>query len=367
VSRYTFSLAGPGDDAELRARMAVDRMEGDIAVSFRREPSYFAGCALLGDAAQIIKCTDSATGRIVGLGGRYRTLAHVNGQPREIGYLADLRGDAAHRGGTLLARGYRFLRALHEADPLPLYFSVVLQGNQSALDSLVGGRAGLPIYTPAGRMLTPALHLDLPRRPLRAPGVSFARGDAAQAGELLAFANAGMARRQFAPVLRARDFAPGGRLQSLRWEDFFVARRAGRIVATLAAWDQAAIRQTHIERYSPRLAALRPLYNLAAAVSPLKALPPVGARVPYLYLCCIAVEDDEPALFAALLRFAYNALRKGSWHYAIAGLHESHPLAAVLDGYRSIPAAGQLFVVRYPGDGGLTPDTRIPHVEMALA
>lgn len=367
MSRYAFALAEPADDAELRARMAADWMEGDIGVSFRREPSYFAGCSLFGHRAQIIKCTDVDSGRIVGLGGRYRTLAFVDGQAREIGYLADLRGDASHRRGTLLARGYRFLRSLHEADPVPFYVSVVLEGNQAALGSLVGARAGLPTYTAAGRMLTPAVHLDLPRRPLHVDGVTFARGDPSQATEILDFINGRMAQRQFAPVLRGCDFAPGGRMQTLRYEDFFVARRAGRVVATLAAWDQAALRQTHIERYSPRLRAVRPFHNAAAAVTPLKPLPPVGARVPYLYLCFVAAEGDDPALFAALLRFAYNILRKGQWHYAIVGLHETHPLAAVLADYRSIEAAGHLFTVHYPQDGVAPPDSRAPHLEMALA
>ena len=74
-SRYAFDLAGPADDAQLRARMAEDRMEGSIAISFRREPSYFAGCRVQGDATQVMKCVDTATGRIVGLGSRSTSLA----------------------------------------------------------------------------------------------------------------------------------------------------------------------------------------------------------------------------------------------------------------------------------------------------
>lgn len=365
MSQFEFSLAGAADDAQLRQRMAQDWMDGAIAVSFRREPSYFAGCALQGEDVQTIKCTERATGRIVGMGSRLKTRVYVNGAPRQVGYLADLRAAPQVRRGTLLARGYRFLHRLEAADRLPFSYTVVFDGNARALDTLLGARAGLPVYVPLGRILTPALHLDLPRRPIDIPGVSFAQGSAARAEEIVAFLNARMARRQLAPVYRLGDFQPGGRLAMFPFEQFYLALRGGRVVGTLAAWDQSAVRQTHIERYSAALSLLRPLYNLASRLTPLKPLPSPGSRVPYLYLACLCVENNEPALFRGLLRFAYNALRKGPWHYAIAGLHERDPLAPVLREYRSIAAAGRLFVVTFD-QSPVALDNRVPYVEMAF-
>ena len=365
MSRFEFSIAGAADDAELRQRMAQDWMDGEIAVSFRREPSYFAGCALQGEDVQTIKCTDRTTGRIVGMGSRLKTHVYVNGEPKQIGYLADLRAAPQFRNGTLLARGYRFLRGLEQADRLPFSFSIVFDGNKRALKTLLGARAGLPVYTPMGAVRTPALHLDVPKRAIEVPGVAFAQGSAARAEEIVSFLNARMALRQLAPVYRPRDFQPGGRLADFPFERFYLALRGGRVAGTLAAWDQSAVRQTHIERYSTLLSLLRPFYNLASKLTPLKPLPSPGSRVPYLYLACLCVENDDPALFRGLLRFAYNALRKGPWHYAIAGLHERDPLAPVLSEYRSIPAAGRLFVVKF---GGLPValDGRVPYVEMAF-
>ena len=105
MSRFEFSLAGPADDLQLRARMAADSMEGSITVSFRREPSYFAGCRLQGDATQVVKCVDTIAGRIVGLGSRSTALAFVGGQRVRIGYLSDLRLTPELRRGLLVARG----------------------------------------------------------------------------------------------------------------------------------------------------------------------------------------------------------------------------------------------------------------------
>ena len=346
TSRFRFELAGPADDADLRALMAAGRMEGSIAVSFRREPSYFAGCAVQGDGTQVIKCVEVDSGRLVGHGCRSTVEVLVGGKPTRIGYLSDLRSLASFRGGTLLARGYRKLRELHDADPVPFYYTVIYDGNTQAVDNLVGGRAGLPAYLDRGRILTPAIQLDLPRRELRQHGIRVVNAGAAQLPEIVGFLN--RAARELAPVRNVAQFSTGGRYSGLRAEDFLLAiDDAGRIAGTLALWDQAAMRQTHVEQYSRGLALARPLYNLATRVLPFKPLPPVGARVPYVYLACPCVRDDDLGIFRVLLRAAYRRLRSSRAHYAILGLHEADPLAAALQDYRSIAAAGRLYLAHY--------------------
>lgn len=362
MSAFSIELARPEDDAALRVRMATDWMQGRISVSFRREPSYFAACRLQGDATQVVKCVERASGAIVGMGSRSTMLAYVDGQAQRIGYLADLRLRRELRGGVLLARGYRYLHKLHRADPVPLYTTVVYDGNAAAMASLVGGRAGLPLYRDWGRLLTPALHLDLPLRKPQPRGLEIERGRGDGLSELVGFLNRAWRDKQFAPVCREADFA-AGRLAGLRAEDFFVARRGGRIVAALAAWDQSALRQTHVERYSGMLRWLRPAYNALAALTPLKPLPGPGERVPYVYLACVAVEDSDASVFRTLLRAALGALRQGPWRYAIAGLHERDPLAPVLREFRHIPAAGRVFVVHFADQPLDIERGRVPYLE----
>ncbi len=366
ASAYAFALAEAEDDAGLRERMAADWMPGRISLSFRREPSYFAGCAVQGEGAEVIKCTHRASGRIIGLGSRLRCPTYINGQASVTGYLADLRCHPDHRRGTLLARGYRMLRELHERNPVPLYYSLILEGNEVALRGLTHARAGLPTYRPLGRILTPAIPLDLRRPPLALEGVRVERGRPGQWPEILRFAQAWQSRKQLAPCYRVEDLG-GPRLAGLREEDFYLARAGERLVGVVAAWDQHALRQTHVERYSPALALLRPAYNLLARLGPLKPLPAPGTRIPYFYLAFIAVEDNDAALFRLLLRAVYRDRRRGPWHYCIAGLHEADPLAAVLQEYRRIEAAGLLFAVHYQ-DGAAAfarLDGRVPYVEIA--
>jgi hypothetical protein len=324
-------------------------MEGSIAVSFRREPSYFAGCRLQGDATQVVKCVETASGRIVGLGSRSTAQAFVDGRRVRIGYLSDLRLAPELRHGPLVARGYGMLRRLHAADPVPFYTTVIYEGNAPALAALVGGRAGLPRYVDWGRLLTPAIKLDFGVRQAGLAGVTLQRGSAARLPEIVEFLNRERSRKQFAPAVEAPQFG-GGRLEGLTPEAFYLAVRGGRIVGTLAAWDQSGIRQTHVERYPVVLGLARPLYNALAALATLRPLPAPGARIPYVYLACAATEGDDVNLFRFLMRAVHESLRPGPWSFAIAALHEADPLATVLSEFRCIPAAGRLFVVHYPED-----------------
>ena len=367
TSRFRFDLATEEDDGQLRQRMAEDWMRGPLSLSFRREPSYFAACCVQGEGMQVIKCTDLARGRIAGMGSRSLRTVFLDGQPARVGYLSDLRAHPDYRHRTLLARGYRFLHQLHEADPAPIYFTVILDGNTAALRALTGGRAGLPLYRDLGRILTPGVHLDLPKRRLREPGLRFERGRERRLPEILAFLCRWQREKQFAPIYSAADFGTH-RLRDLRIQDFLLAVRGDRIVGCCAAWDQRGFRQTHIEQYSPALAAVRPVYNLAARLLPLKPLPSPGSLIPYFYLSFAAVEENDVRVFRALLREMYMERRGGPWHYFIAGLHERDPLAAALDDYRKIGAAGRLFAVHFEDGVGAfaaLDRQRVPYVEMA--
>lgn len=366
AARYQIALADQADEAELRRRMAADEMPGNIALSFRREPDYFLGCGIQGTRSQVIKCTDSATGRIVGLGARHLKNLFVNGSVNRVGYLSDLRGDRDVRKRTLLARGYAFLRKLHDADPVPLYFSIILDGNDEAVANITTARAGLPVYEKRGRIVTPAIHLDRRKPEYPCADVVIRRGTASVMPQVFAFLQRELAGKQLAPSYCSQDLQSAP-LLGLAPKDFFIASIGDRIVGCVAAWDQSAFRQTHVERYSGALRALRPFYNLAARFSSLHPLPAPGQKIPYLYLSLIATQDNRSDIFAALLRSVYREHRNSGYHFLIAGLHERDPLSEVLADYRSIEAGGSLYLIYYPEDKAFASalDNRPFYVDMA--
>src|SRR4051794_39038334 len=127
MPRYRVELATPEDDADLRHILAATPMPGHIAVSFQREPSYFAAAEVDGHFRQVVAGRDLDTGRLIGFGSRSIRRAFVNGQPADVGYLSALRLLPEHRNLGLLARGYAFFRKLHADGRAPIYFTTIVE------------------------------------------------------------------------------------------------------------------------------------------------------------------------------------------------------------------------------------------------
>jgi hypothetical protein len=368
LPKYRFDIADARDDDQLRSCLAKNHMGEGISVSFRREPCYFDACKIQGDEYQVIKCTDSASGKIVGFGSRFILEANINGRPRRVGYLADLRAEPQVRNGMLLARGYKYLYELHKNQPMDFYYTLILSNNYKALDQLTSRRAGLPAYEHLGKILTPVIYLDMPKAEIKINGMRFATAQPDNLPAVLTFVQRLLAAKQFSPVYELEHFG-SNRLRGLKAQDFYVAYRDDCIVGVIAAWDQGRFRQTHIEHYSAGMQLVLPVYNALSHIAPLKPMPKTGDKIPYLYFSLIAIENNNPDIFRGLLRYVYRQRRSGSWHYAIAGLHERDPLAECLTEYRRIPVSGELFSVHYPDAQNSVNqlDQRVPYIEIACA
>lgn len=205
TSRYSFDIAEPKDDSQLRACMAANHMGDGISVSFRREPSYFDACTVQGDASQIIKCTDTDNARIVGIGSRFELNAFIDGKIQKTGYLADLRCEKQARKGLLLARGYQYLHKLHQQTPIDFYYTLILNNNTNALKVLTSQRAGLPVYKSFGKILSPAIHLDLPKKAINIKGLKFSVAKPDNIAEIFGFILKQNSKKQFSPAYQLSD------------------------------------------------------------------------------------------------------------------------------------------------------------------
>ncbi len=356
------SLADAGDDDALKQLLRKNIVNGRLGVSFRREPTYFSAAAIQGESYEIIKGTDTKSRHLVGLAGRFTYPAYINGEKTTLGYLAELRIDAKYRSGLLLARGFRLLRQLHRQSPVSCYTTMILEGNIKAFSSLTTNRADLPEYVPQGCVLTPAIHLDMPKRALSLPRVHIEKAHSGNIARVFDFVNRQRAKKQFSPYYHVNDLHTP-RLRGLSAGDFYLAIKDNRIIGVVAAWEQTDFRQVHVEKYSPVLKAIKPLYNLLSLLTPLKPLPKTGAIIPYFYLAFIAIQDNDPDIFRLLLNALYRERYRGKWHYFICGLHESDRLASVLSDYRRIESKGHLFTVNL--SKAITLDNRIPYIEVA--
>jgi hypothetical protein len=345
MTRFTIGLAQPGDDAALRALLANNPMQGSIELAFLREPSYFAASAVQAPFHQIVVARDGAD--VVGAGFRGVRPTFINGQVRDVGYLADLRLDSRYRGGSLVARGYRFFRALHGDGRAKLYLTVIADGNEMALQTIAGNRADLPRYVPLGRVFSPAVRLrgwkkrkaDVEVKRSGAPAPPPA-GAAEVGGATRSFVLEQLSRKQFAPA-------------KLLVDDFYTAYDGDRIVGALAVWDQSAFKQTRVVRYR---GAMRLLRHIAR-------YPPAGETLRSFYIAYVAVESDE--VFRALLDAA--VADHPQYHYFVAGAHERDPLLRTLQNLPATPFWARAFAVHFE-DGAeelARLDERVPYVELA--
>lgn len=352
-----FDLARPADDAELRGVLRDTPMRGRMDVAFLREPSYFRAGSIAGTFVQTI-IARTRGGVIAGAGTRATRPAFLNGEEVEAGCLGDLRLRAEFRRSTILARGYRFLRGLHEDGRTRVYSTVIVEGNRLALETIAANRADLPRYTYLGRVLTPMIHLPLRGRRSREAADRIERGSPALLPRIVERLNEN--RLQFAPAYRVEDFSEGKRFPGFRVEDFRVLWRGGRMEAVIGIWDQRSFKRTVVLGYHGVLRALRPLSRLLGP----HALPAPGKAIDFIYLA-FAAGDGVPAFRALLERACVDALKEDAGiRYATLGLHERDPRLPVLLEHRHTPFAGRLFAVTFDGPPRL--DGRVPYVEAAL-
>ncbi|MGI6496576.1 MAG: hypothetical protein ACOX5G_10920 [Kiritimatiellia bacterium] len=367
-----FVLATQQHDAALRRLARDEGMPGPIRLAYTREPDWFAGQAALGHFQQTVVGLD-AQGEVAASGVRALRRVFVNGEPREIGYLAGLRSLPRVRGGLGLAQGFRFVRALHKADNrVPAYLTTIIESNTLARTQLVGGRAGLPAYHDLGRIYTrPWLRLPSPRARLPA-GVTLRQAPTPPPGDLLAFLRNEGAKRQFFPVLDEASFS-GNPWCQFNSGGFCLAMRGNEIIGVAGYWDQRAFRQLHVTGYAPFLAALRPAFNgLARLVGrhALPALPPAGRVLDVCFATCVCVRDNDPVIFDALMRHLCRRARDGGHGLLLVSLHERSPLnAAFSRPEQFLECRSRLYCACWedgePFVGALEP-ARIPHVDGAM-
>ena len=85
-------------------------MEGAVRLSQDRRPDYFHGTAVQCEQPEAYVPKQKDEGGLGGVFGAGLRRVFVNGQPRPVRYLSDLRISPSHRSGSLLAHGFRFRR-----------------------------------------------------------------------------------------------------------------------------------------------------------------------------------------------------------------------------------------------------------------
>jgi len=340
-------LATPADEAALRALSAAVAMPGAVAVRFAREPDYFLGNSVLGDACEVLVAEDAVAGQLLGVVCRARRSVYVGGQAARVAYVGQLRIAPEGRGGVLVTRGARWLR--DRAYPDELHLGVVAAENPRAAGALVGRRPPAGGRVVCLTTLTSYALLVRPRPPPRVAGLRLAAAVPEDHPALLDFWAREGPRRDLFPVTDAQDLT-GAALRGLASGDLLLAWRAGEIVGSVAVWDQSGFKQEIVDAYGPGLRRLRPLYNLLARLLGARPLTPPGAAIPLACAARLCVMGDDPTVLRALLQAALRRAHAQGQAFLMVGMADADPLAALVRRLWHVPYRSALYALGWDHD-----------------
>jgi len=215
MSRFTFELANQTDDFALQHLMEETPIEGGVKVIFQRKPSYFIAARVEGNFNQTLVCRDNQKNAIVAVGSRSIKPAYINGRVMNIGYLSRLRILPEYRNTTLLARGYQYLKNLHQDNRAPFYITTIIEDNSYSLNMLTKRRAGLPSYLEWGSYYTALIKPNRKKEDIK-DGLEVIKGSLSYIDRITEFLNKQGSKKQFFPYYSKEDLvANNGMLKDL--------------------------------------------------------------------------------------------------------------------------------------------------------
>ena len=369
MSPLVFELATEGDDPGLRRLLRENPMQGSISLSFEREPNYFNASRIEGPFHQTLVARESGTTEIIGVGNRSLRPMFVNGKVQEIGYMSQLRIHPKYGKGLYLARGlaqgFKLYHDLHKDGRAPFYLMSVIEDNLPARRLLTSGLPNYPHAQEYTRMFTYAIYPVRRKRALSFPrSLRLIRGSDKYANGIVDCLNRNGVCKQFAPYWTCDSLFTS----NLSPSDFFIVLDAESVVGCLACWDQNAFKQTVVRGYSGSLARWRKLLNAFSRFGGWPYLPEPNTLLRHSYASHLAIDNDDPIVFAALLRALYNHNLKRAYSYFMIGLAESNPFRKVVEVYRPWKYISQIYLVTWEDDDDAVAqvDSRPPALEIAL-
>jgi len=366
MPRRVLERATPADDAAVRALLRRTPMEGDIRLTFEREPDAALSATVEGERHHAFVARD-ADGTVTGLCSRAVRRVWVNGAQAKVGYLGQLRSErAAASMRRTFEAGFAACRASHRDDELPFDYTSIMADNVRARRFLERGVPGFPRYVSLGGFRTMLVPVSSHRDARSSSGLTIEPGPAVGSASLASFLRSQYSAFQLAPVWSEADLLSSEVTRDLSLEHFVVALRDGAIVGCAALWDQSAFRQSVVRGYAPWLGRVRSIANLWYAMTGQPRLPSVGERLRIATISHFAVVDDDPDVAMALIDRVRSDAVSRSLELLALGLAESRPLYPLLrDRLRARILESILYGVLYDGEESTGLDARPLHVEVA--
>jgi hypothetical protein len=322
----SYRLAAETDEPDLRRLLREHPFPGSIQVTFEREPNFFRAAPIEGEFHQTVIVRDTDTGQLVAMLSRAVRDVYLNGQVQPLGYISQLRIVPAYRAlPRAIIKVGQLLEELDQDGRAPLYLISIIEDNLPARHFLTGGLPHLPVLREFARYHTLALYTRRPRRALPLPkNLHLERGSAQKLPQTLDCLERNGRRYQLTPCWTSETLCHPEHTPGLHPDDFWLACDGERIIGCAAFWDQSSVKQTIIHRYSGWLGMFRPLINSLSWLTGTPYLPAPLQPFRFGFASHLAADDDDPQVYAALLRQVYNHAVRRKDSYLMLGLAEKH-------------------------------------------
>jgi hypothetical protein len=300
---------------------------GTPSLSYRREPDYFAGLQPAGEGVEVVGVYHGDV--LTGACARSWKKLWVDGSVTRVGYLGGLRLPPECQRHMYLAAGYRLLREIDKDKPGCLYLCTFLRQGSNSMQVMTRPRPGLLRFHSWGAYRAYCLLAPRHSSRVRFPAVHRARRQ--EVPHLLEFLNAEGCKKQFHPVLEARDFTDGS-LRSLNGSPWYLWAPGGTIRAAAAVWDQTPWRQVVVEKYPRSVRLARPLLNGCLRLVGRQGLPNEGEQLGLRYLAFATAKDNDPSALARVVRAALADLGGTDTRLLTIGFADTDPLQESLRG-----------------------------------
>ncbi|MBC8210856.1 MAG: hypothetical protein H8E21_07285 [Gammaproteobacteria bacterium] len=322
-----FRLAGQVDNENLNAILRENEMDSWVMLSLEREPSFFAGEALMGESHTVIAFEQNDPMQKIGMYSCSYFQLRINGRTEQVGYLGGLRILKKYRNRIRYVRnGYDSIRKIvPEADVIKHWFSSIASENSSARKLLESGLKGLPRYAPIGEVNTIAISVAAAKS-----CAILERVTEQTVGEFVSFFNSQTGAYQYAPVLNDDWIISQDKQKGLSIDDFYLIRQNLEVVGCLAVWDQRAFKQTVVRGYRFPLNRFRKIHNAWSVVTKRISLPAPGNSLEHVYISFMAFSKGSEHLVVPAIREALAIIKQMSGTFAVTGLSEKNPLTPFL-------------------------------------
>ena len=353
-------LLGAEHNLELVA-LARMPLGGKVSLSYRREPDYFAGLEPAGEDTDVIGVYHGDV--LTGACSRSWKMLWIDGRATRVGYLGGLRLAPEHQRRMYLPAGYRLLREIDKDKPGRLYLCTFLSRGGNSMQIMTHPRPGLLRFHSWGAYHAYSLLAPRHSSRVRFPAIHRARRE--EVPELLEFLNTEGRKKQFHPVLEARDFTDGT-LRSLNGSAWYLWAPGGKIRAAAAVWDQTPCRQVVVEGYPRSLLLTLPLVNGCLRLIGRQSLPKKGEQLELRYLAFATAEGNDPSALARVVRAALADLGGTDARVLSIGFADTDPLKDSLRGLVKARYDSQVFLAHWDGAEPALPErNRIPYLELS--